>query len=180
MARDGNNGAPRDAEIGKQTIGQLADTLSKIGSQSSLKQKVDALDQVCLRMMAIFSESLANPDEVISAKDLVVISNAISGLMKNVYGSLFKMQELENKNEVDFHHPKFQRGMVFLMELVVESLRATGFQKNQIDEFLREASVRMMGMEDKLNASMKGISQEMVPKLANPLTNPEGIHGRPC
>ncbi len=108
-------------------------------------------------------------DEFIHPKTYNEVVKSVSGLLKNLSSLNMYNRDAAMRDNIDFTHPKIQRGMYFLMETVIQTMKESGVSEEQIGVFANTASIKLIGFEDKLNSVLKKISSSIVETAPNPL-----------
>lgn len=108
-------------------------------------------------------------DEPIHPKTYNEVVKSVSGLLKNLSSLNMYNRDAAMKDNIDFTHPKIQRGMYFLMETIIQIMKESGVSEEQIGVFANTASIKLIGFEDKLNSVLKKISSSIVETVPNPL-----------
>lgn len=108
-------------------------------------------------------------DEFIHPKTYNEVVKSVSGLLKNLSSLNMYNRDASMRDNIDFTHPKIQRGMYFLMETVIQTMKESGVSEEQIGVFANTASIKLIGFEDKLNSVLKKISSSIVETAPNPL-----------
>lgn len=141
--------------------------LNDVGSAGNLESMVSSVVQLELSM-ARFLSSIVD-DDGLPRKVRMDASKALMSITKHIADISFKKRDMEAKDEVDFHHPKIEKGYYFLMEVVLDSMRQCGIDTGRINQFVTIMGERLLGFEDRLNKELKTLSGNMVNRASNPL-----------
>jgi len=118
---------------------------------------------------------LATLEEYIDREDLTLKEvNNISGTMTKILQVLssnaFKEKEFELRGgDVDFTNPKIQKAFYFIVEVFIDSIDEAGVDENTKRQILDKLSFNLIGFEEKLNKTLKGVKLPMIDQLVNPL-----------
>ena len=114
-------------------------------------------------------ESVLNEEEL-SLKELTSLSNSIGKLLQIKTNAVFKEKEFELKGgDVDFSNPRIQRAFYFLVEVFIFSMDEAGISEEMKKQVLDKLMFNLIGFEEKLNKSLKGVKLNMVDQIVNPL-----------
>jgi len=112
---------------------------------------------------------LYNSDEEISLIELNTITNITSKISSNLSSIFFKIEEMKNKEDIDFNHPKIQRGLMFLTQVFLESMKDSGVSDDKIEQVFNDLSIKLTGFEDRLNRTLRTTKSHMIEHTINPL-----------
>ena len=130
------------------------------------EQKMAVVEDITATLIEKYDEIINSDIDPKLYNDTV---KSISQLLKNLSTLNIHNREAAMKDNIDFTHPKIQKGMYFLMEVVINTLKETGISEEQINVFANNLSINLIGFEDKLNSELKKLSSTLVDTAKNPL-----------
>jgi len=139
------------------------------GYQLTLMHKLDAI----LKTYDLDenSDTEAKARFLLSLKDVNDIIKNLSRLSNNLSNSLYKKRSIEISDDIDFTHPKIQRGFYFLIEVFLDTLKEVGVEEDVVGAVTNSLSAGLIGFEEKLNKELKTIASNLVNDVDNPLKN---------
>lgn len=129
--------------------------------------KIDTILSLNVSLIPIVLMELV-PGKVID-KSRTDQANNVANMIRALEASLYKKREFEAREEVDLHHPKFQKALDWIIEGVLESLTNLGVDEQMRGNFIHDFSKRMIGFEDSANRRLKGTSFSDLDSVKNPL-----------
>lgn len=145
----------------------VVSSLDVVKSADNLEKLVSSVIGLDLSVCKFLSEIV--DDQSLPRKVRMDASKSLLSISKHVADISFKKRDIEAKDEVDFHHPKIEKGYYFLMEVVLDALKECGIDAGRLDLFVKIMGERLLGFEDKLNKELKTLSGNLVNKATNPL-----------
>lgn len=145
----------------------VVSSLDDVKSADNLEKLVSSVIGLDLSVCNFLSEIV--DDKSLPRKVRMDASKSLLSISKHVADISFKKRDIEAKDEVDFHHPKIEKGYYFLMEVVLDALKECNIDAGRIDLFVKIMGERLLGFEDKLNKELKTLSGNLVNKATNPL-----------
>lgn len=99
----------------------------------------------------------------------ISVARTLMSMIKGLETSIYKKREVEQREEVDLTHPKFQKAMDWIMEAVLESMTQVGVSDIVKSSFIHDFARRMMSFEAEANKKLKGVSFSSLDTVSNPL-----------
>jgi len=114
-------------------------------------------------------DKLINGEEQLTIKELVSVTNSISKLLQVKSSNAYKEKEFELRGgDVDFTNPKIQKAFYFLVETFIFSMDEVGVDENTKRKVLNQLTFNLVGFEEKLNKTLKGVKLSMIDQIVNP------------
>jgi hypothetical protein len=133
-----------------------------------ISKKLSDLSTVLDSLLKRINE-LQNSEEELSLNELNVIVNMTTKIANALSTIELKQYEFTLKEDIDFHHPKIQKGMQFLVSAFIESLQDTDLDPETTQEVANNLSIKLFDFENRLNKSLKNIRMNAVEYATNPL-----------
>ena len=113
---------------------------------------------------------ILNSEEELSLKEVVTLSNSIGKLLQVKSSNVYKEKEFELRGgDVDFTNPKIQRAFYFLVEIFIDSMDEAGVGEDLKRQVLDKLMFNLVGFEEKLNKTLKGVKLSVIDQTVNPL-----------
>lgn len=148
-------------------LGNFKDFL--ISNDASMSDKQN---QIFRLQMTLFGQMLTPliSDEIDPVLDRKAkMAKSLYTILNDMSNSIYTKADYEDKENVDFEHPKVQKAFDFLIEGVIESMQEADIELETINSFLSLLAVKMTGFESELNSRMKGLRGAALDKVQNPL-----------
>lgn len=114
-------------------------------------------------------EHILNSEDL-SLKEVISLSNSIGKLLQVKSSNVYKEKEFELRGgDVDFTNPKIQRAFYFLVEVFIDSMDEVGVDEETKRKVLDKLMFNLVGFEEKLNKTLKGVKLSIVDQTVNPL-----------
>lgn len=133
-------------------------------SVKSLNKYHALLSQILTKLVESGGE-----DDSLTLTELLKIVKEIGNQTKIIQRIMFEKRKLERSEEVNFEHPKIQKAFYFLFEAVLDTLKDVNVGDALTVSIVNNLEKRLSRFEEKLQASMRGVSLTMLDSLANPL-----------
>lgn len=138
-----------------------------IDKQSDFGDKIDAITLGQASLLALSLRDLSpDPRDHFNRAPKV---NQVNAMLKTLQDSLYRKRELEGKEEIDVSHPKIQKVLGWLVEMVLESMRDLGYDESTRLALQHTLSTKIVGFEEAANKKLKGVAFPDLDDLENPL-----------
>jgi len=138
------------------------------------EEKMDLVEDITATIISQYGELLDSVDG--EDRSFAIGSKGYNEAVKSMtslLGQLSKLniynRESAMKDNIDFNHPKIQKGMYFLIEAVIDSMKESDIDDTQIAVFSNTLSLKLVGFEDQLNSTLKKLASTLVDTAKNPL-----------
>lgn len=145
-------------------VQNLYDNISN--NDTTITDKINELLKVKTAMLGPMLQMVGNPNT--ANPDLSIYVSNVTRMIDNLEQSLYKKANFELAQEIDFHHPKIQVAFKFIFEVVIENLKDF-LSEDEMQIFTQQFAIAITGIEDELNAKLKGLSSSVLSTLQNPL-----------
>lgn len=153
------------SDLGHTGISDFVCTLGD-GETSDIIKKVN---EYLASMVALLHLAMTDNSIHKDVESLCKLSNAIAKQTALISSNLMAKYKMDRDEEVDFNNPKIQRGMAFLFEMFLDTLRDLKLDENLILNIVNHLSTKAVGFEDRLNHALKNVSSTMLDSIHNPL-----------
>lgn len=135
-----------------------------------IQEKLECLRSLQILLMVPSVTALRGADEIdpIKLKKARAAQDVIL-LLQNLEKSLYQQYDFTTREEIDFTHPKVQKGFEFMIVEVLEIMKDMGLEQSTIMEFTERFSTSMVGFEQELNTRLKGVGNAALDLVRNPL-----------
>jgi hypothetical protein len=153
----------RRFQLSENLLNSIAE-LNKKGV--SFSDKMDILLNIQAEVLPLLMEELSASDPNI---DRSVIASRMGSFLKEMGNLIVRKREVEAaSDDIDPYSPKFQLIFEFFVELVHENMVKQKIDSILIKNFFNEFAAELVGWEDKIIKSLKGVSSKALGKISNP------------
>lgn len=152
----------RKAKLDNDTL-PLLDALTD--PESTYSEKLDNLSKLQISIVPQLLEELA---KTYPSLERSVVAARTSSAIQAVSKSIQDRKAAELEDNLDAHSPKFQMVLGWFMNLFKESMLENDIDSATVDNTFTALAGRLEGWEDKVNKSMKGVTQKALAAVQNP------------
>lgn len=137
-------------------------------SAGDFEKSLEAVHALSAEISSLLTQLLQTPSDY-TIQQLTAISNSIALHNKIIQSGVLETRKLTQREDVDFNHPKIQRGFGCFLDIVFKVMTEMNLDDASINTFSNILTKELVGFEDKLNTAFKRAPLNMLDRIENPL-----------
>jgi hypothetical protein len=160
-----------DEERTKEEVEKVREEFNKalnavLDGNVPLEQKLDGINSLTAQVIPELFKELLSPAPNV---DRSVIGSRCANAIKNLASTLIEKRKVQVEDELNPYSPKFQLVFSWLLEMFHKALESEGVDEIVINNIFNSLSRSLMGWEETVSKSLKGLSAKALSNISNPL-----------
>jgi len=137
----------------------------------TIDNRIKDLIDINEKLLKELNEIYSNNKNEFTLKEISSVVNNVSKVTQSLSSIIFKIDEIKNREEIDFHHPKIQRAFMFFTQVFINSMQQAGIDDDTIESVMSQMAINTVGFEEKLSKTLNSVRGSAIERTINPLVH---------